>query len=255
MSLREKIEPYIIYVIHCSGLAVFMFWVFDVVNKGLWYEFLIFLVCDLLFGAFGISGTFHRLFAHKSYEAPRWWHLVGGAFGTLALQGSSIAWASVHRQHHKFSDTPKDPHSPQIKGPWWVFFKTIFAKPNIKNSVDLLRDPLHLAFFKYYWHITITYLIAIGCFFGWRALLFAWWMPICKIYFTSTFVNAWGHGWNIKGSKPTNSNFIGFISMGEGWHQTHHQHSNHYRCHPVRYLFDVGSWPGYLFSKYKNKEN
>jgi stearoyl-CoA desaturase (delta-9 desaturase) len=32
-------------------------------------------------------------------------------------------WVAIHRKHHQASDTPSDPHSPQIYGIWTVLFK------------------------------------------------------------------------------------------------------------------------------------
>ncbi len=57
----------------------------------------------------------HRYAAHRMYtmgpRTERALHLL-----TYLLQGSSYlsprAYAILHRQHHAYSDTEKDPHSP-----------------------------------------------------------------------------------------------------------------------------------------------
>ena len=35
-------------------------------------------------------------------------------------------WVAIHRKHHQASDTPSDPHSPQIYGIWRVLFGGAF---------------------------------------------------------------------------------------------------------------------------------
>ena len=58
----------------------------------------------------------HRYGAHKQFEMSRGWerffHL-----STYLVQGPSFlsarAYAILHRMHHAFSDTAKDPHSPE----------------------------------------------------------------------------------------------------------------------------------------------
>lgn len=68
--------------------------------------------------ALGITAGSHRLWAHKSYHArsPLRLFLMLLSSGTLATiqganQGSIYHWSRDHRLHHKFSDTPLDPHS------------------------------------------------------------------------------------------------------------------------------------------------
>jgi stearoyl-CoA desaturase (delta-9 desaturase) len=59
----------------------------------------------------------HRYGAHRMFTMSRGWerffHLL-----TFVSQGSSYlnprAYAILHREHHAFSDTPKDPHSPHM---------------------------------------------------------------------------------------------------------------------------------------------
>src|SRR5437773_12060377 len=58
----------------------------------------------------------HRYGAHKQFTMSKGWerffHLC-----TYFSQGSSFlsarGYAILHRMHHAFSDTPKDPHSPE----------------------------------------------------------------------------------------------------------------------------------------------
>ena len=57
----------------------------------------------------------HRYAAHKMYTMSPFWERAF-YIGTWIFQGSSYlsprAYAILHRMHHAYSDTPKDPHSP-----------------------------------------------------------------------------------------------------------------------------------------------
>lgn len=71
------------------------------------------------------SQTFflHRYTAHKMFSMNKFWERIF-YFGTWISQGSSYlnprAYGIMHRMHHAFSDTEKDPHSPH-------FFKDVIS--------------------------------------------------------------------------------------------------------------------------------
>jgi stearoyl-CoA desaturase (delta-9 desaturase) len=80
--------------------------------NGEWWQWAVAFGVYAVTGSIGASATFHRLLSHRSYKAPAWWEYVGTVIGTLGGVGSSIAWVAIHREHHRFVDTERDPHSP-----------------------------------------------------------------------------------------------------------------------------------------------
>ena len=76
---------------------------------------LIFFVLHWQLSVFSQSFFLHRYAAHKQFSMSKGWerffHLL-----TWITQGSSYlsprAYSILHRMHHAYSDTPKDPHSP-----------------------------------------------------------------------------------------------------------------------------------------------
>ncbi len=76
----------------------------------------IFFIAHWQLSVFFQSFFLHRYGAHKQFTMSRGWerafHLI-----TYLVQGPSFlsarAYAILHRMHHAFSDTPKDPHSPE----------------------------------------------------------------------------------------------------------------------------------------------
>lgn len=66
----------------------------------------------LLYGI-GITGGYHRLYTHKSYDAHYIIRYILLLFGTGAFQNSLIEWGSAHRMHHRYENIDKnlDPYS------------------------------------------------------------------------------------------------------------------------------------------------
>ena len=60
-----------------------------------------------LLGSLSDSAGYHRLWAHKSYEAALPLKLFFALFGAANCTGSVINWARNHRAHHRQADTPR----------------------------------------------------------------------------------------------------------------------------------------------------
>ncbi len=59
-----------------------------------------------------ITAGYHRLWAHKTYDATVVVRFIYMIFGTMALQNSVFVWASGHRTHHlHVDDNERDPYS------------------------------------------------------------------------------------------------------------------------------------------------
>jgi stearoyl-CoA desaturase (delta-9 desaturase) len=81
------------------------------------YLILGFFVAHWLLSVFFQTFFLHRYGAHSQFTmSPRWERIFHLA--TWLTQGSSYlnprAYAILHREHHAFSDTPRDPHSPHV---------------------------------------------------------------------------------------------------------------------------------------------
>lgn len=190
-------------------------------------------------GCIGMSGTFHRLLSHKSYSCNKLWERFGTVCATLGGTGSSIAWCAVHRAHHRFTDTDKDPHCPHHQGVLKVQFLSMFYQPNVKYVPDLLRDKFHIFMHKYYWAIHFCYaciLYVLDPF----AVVYAWLLPSMILWHAGSAVNTLGHMWGwqdykINKDSSTNHPLLGIFMWGEGWHNNHH-------AFPADYKFGKKWW-------------
>lgn len=180
----------------------------------------------------GVSLLNHRIMSHKSVaiksKAVRTFLLF---WSTVMLQGSTMAWVAMHREHHAYSDTEKDPHGPN-DGFWKSYWCSMFHTPNIRFMKDYLRDNLVVFFHKYYWHINITYSFILLSF-GWEIWLFGHIVPAALTWHGVSIVNAVSHiKWNVPwfiGYRNHNTNeqsknipVFGYLTWGEAWHNNHH---------------------------------
>ncbi len=73
---------------------------------GAWLFFAAFLIANEM----SITGGYHRLWAHRAYDAHplvKLWYVI---FGSMALQNSALVWCSGHRRHHvHVDDDDRDP--------------------------------------------------------------------------------------------------------------------------------------------------
>ncbi len=94
---------------------------------------------------FAITGWYHRYFSHNSFQAGRKTRFAFAVLGCMAAQKGPLWWASHHREHHLFADTPRDPHSPAQVGFWrshmlWFLEPGTFAVRE-ERIRDLLKHP------------------------------------------------------------------------------------------------------------------
>jgi stearoyl-CoA desaturase (delta-9 desaturase) len=205
-------------------------------------HYLLAIVVFFFTGSIGMSGTYHRLLSHKSYVCPKWWEYFGTLMGTIGGTGSSIAWCAVHREHHRFTDTPRDPHSPSHL-PWWhIQFFSMFHRPVPKYAADLLRSNFHLNMHKYYW--TIHFVYALLCYLiDPFAVVYLWLFPSFILWHAGSFINTLSHtlGWQDHNTGDTSTNhwLTGICMWGEGWHNNHHNSPQNYRFGEKWYQLDV----------------
>ena len=69
---------------------------------------------------FGITGGYHRYFAHGSFRTSRPFQFALAALGASAWQKGPLWWASHHTEHHLHSDRQDDPHSPVTGSFLWA---------------------------------------------------------------------------------------------------------------------------------------
>lgn len=172
------------------------------------------------------------------------------------LTGSSIGYAAVHREHHRFSDTNKDPHSPYFKSRFRVQFLSYLTEIKFKYVVDLLKDKDHLFFAKYYWYINLSFWVVLLTI---EPLAVVWWFTVLGIIMLKhNAINSLGHNtpWifmpDTKDFGSSNSLVLGYLFLsGEPYHRNHHEDPSNYNFSKKWYQLDTGALAINLATKLK----
>jgi len=208
---------------------------------------------------FFITAGYHRYFAHRSYRLNRFWQFVMAFGGTTAAQKGPLWWAAHHRDHHRFSDSAQDIHSPTQKGFFWSHVGWILCDKYAATDYDRIRD-----FSKYPELVFLNkrdwigpWALGIACFLigGWSGLLIGFFLSTVLLWHATFTVNSLAHvmGRRRYATEDTsrNSALIAVLTMGEGWHNNHHYYQASARqgffwweFDPSYYVLKVGSWLG-----------
>lgn len=231
LASNTKFLPYI--QIFTTLLVIFFCFLFPQ-SLGLW---ILSIGIYAIIGMFGISIGYHRLLTHKSFKTRKFWERFCTLCGSLAFTGSSIGWVGMHRQHHRYSDKPGDPHSPTITG-WKMLIASYDFDPNKWAIRSLITDKFHVFLHRYYFGILLAWL-ALWSVFGLTLAFHVVLIPAAISVWVSTTSNYMNHKWgytNFQTSDDSKNNwFNALFTFGEGWHNNHH-------ARPGEYNFGVKWW-------------
>lgn len=204
------------------------------------------------------SILYHRILSHNALQLKPWFKYT---LSVLALPaGTPIQWVGTHRQHHMYTDTTLDPHSPCINGFWyahcgwyinskrviwcilyaclgsWRLFFDAYWRPRHRLEFNLhAQDIAAIPFYawisqplNYFVLVFIMGLCYHGLFFWiWGITgLCALWISFFIIYNLGDAVNSLGHAKQFNPhvkSAAINSGLLNILVMGEGYHLRHHQ--------------------------------
>ena len=205
------------------------------------YIFL-FLIIHWYLSLFCQSFFLHRYGAHKMFTLSKFWELFFFVL-TYISQGSSFlspkGYAILHRMHHAYSDTEKDPHSPHFYGNifsmMWKTKKTYSdyvydrIQPEERFGKNIPHAP-KLERFADTWFSRLAWMSLYISFY----VIFAtsWWMYLfLPIHFLmgpiqGAIVNWCGHKYGYQnfseGDRSKNTLLIDFLLLGELFQNNHH---------------------------------
>lgn len=202
-----------------------------------------------------ITAGYHRLLAHGAYTASAPLRALYLAFGAASVQNSALRWAADHRAHHAHVDDDGDPYNIK-RGFWWAHIGwVIFKVPRAHNLAlvrDLERDPLVRLQHRYYVPLAIVMgavvPAAIGLAWGdWiGAMLIAGWLRLVLQWHATFSVNSLAHCIGrrpySKRTSARDSFLVALVTLGEGYHNFHHQFQIDYRNGVRWYHFDPTKW-------------
>ncbi|CAG8669311.1 24004_t:CDS:2 [Racocetra persica] len=205
----------------------------------------------------GITAGHHRLWAHRAYKASRPFEIFLIFACSGAVEGSIRWWCRGHRAHHRWTDTDADPYNAN-KGLFYSHIGWMLLKQN-PNRVgradisDLNADPIIMFQHKHYW----LFALVMGFIFptmvpglGWGdwsgGYFFAAVLRLVFVHHATFCVNSLAH---YLGDTPFDDrrtprdHFItAILSLGEGYHNFHHEFPMDYRNAVKFYQYDPTKW-------------
>jgi len=176
----------------------------------------------------GVTMGYHRYWSHRNFKCSRWFEYVMMFGPHVMMIGPALTWAANHREHHKYSDTPKDPHSPYYRGLMLAYFGQVLIDINFKFVKDLLKDKLHRNQVKYYWQVVGVWALLLTIIDPY-ALLYAWLIPAGFAKMIGSLVFTFSH----RGRKAHSDMWVGLLTLGEGFHEVHHRTARRVIWHPL----------------------
>lgn len=197
------------------------------------WEYLVLCIAAYYVRMFGITAGYHRYFAHRSYRTNRVFQFLLGFLGTTATQKGPLWWAGHHRHHHKYSDMPLDPHSPQ-DGFWWSHMMWFLSDRYNDTDYDAIKDftkyPELVWLNKHFLVPPVLLAIAMFAVGGSGALVWGFFVSTVLLWHGTFTINSLCHVFGRRRFPTTdtsrNSLLLALITLGEGWHNNHHYYQS-----------------------------
>ncbi|KAI8984934.1 fatty acid desaturase-domain-containing protein [Trametes punicea] len=204
----------------------------------------------------GITAGYHRLWSHRSYNASRPLQYLLILMGASAVQGSVYWWARGHRSHHRYTDTPLDPYDAK-RGLLYSHIGWMLIKPKVKPGHTDISDLRNndIVQWQHRWYFVIIAVVGYGlpavvAGLGWNdwwgGFYYAGMMRITAAHHSTFCINSIAHYLGespFDDRKTARDHFISaLLTMGEGYHNFHHQFPMDYRNATKWYQYDPTKW-------------
>lgn len=217
-------------------------WIFRIVQSlsglaGLIYADWRWVLLFWLFAAIGNGTVGHRYFAHGSFEVSKIGHWILSLWCSLAAYSPPIYWQVQHRHHHRHTDTSSDIHSP-INGMFMALLGWAFSPSRIDSvyqdracvfsQARALKDPAVGFASRHFIAINVIFLLLLAMI-DWILALAATAATVIeqlRLGLINTLCHIPGLPGNYRNHQTDdlsqNNLLLGWISLGFGWHNNHH---------------------------------
>lgn len=218
-----------------------------------WEGLAIALGWHFLVAGLGITVGYHRCLSHRAVRLARPVEYLFALLGSFALHGDPIRWVTIHRQHHRFTETDGDPHTP-LRGfldahLGWTgsrFPRMSDEAAQRRYAPDLLRDPVYRAMRG---KVLPRVLFMAGVLYALHGTAGLLWGGLVRLFLNGQAiwaVNSIAHGWGwrsyARDDLSTNHYPVALATFGEGFHNNHHALPGSARFGLRWWELDVGWW-------------
>ena len=206
----------------------------------------IFFIAHWYLSLFSQTFLMHRYAAHGAFRMSKFWERFFYVFAYVTMGSSYLspkAYAIMHRLHHAYTDTPKDPHSP-------MYYPSILSM--MKHTAKVYRDigagrmEIEERFIKNLpdwpamdkwgqsWTSRILWVIIYIAFYYFFAPSY-WYYILLPVHFLmgpvhGAVINWFAHKYGYTKFKLNNTSKnllpVDFLMLGESYHNNHHKYAS-----------------------------
>ena len=238
MTKIQRFPAYYITFMYPGSTALLLYYVWPFIFN-LDARLLITWAIVQFLGMFGINICYHHLVTHKSYTTNAFWKIILCYLGGLATQSSPNNWSLVHLTHHRYTDTDRDPHSPNLDNPVLGVLRAalplfmsitisdmkvnLMAKKSFDDPIFRFFDMTHMLWF-WLTHGAVYY------FLGWEWFLLLSVFPVALVHFGETAINCFHFDLERHDSESDRFWWIwNILIIGAGNHKLHHDTPRDYK--------------------------
>jgi len=179
-------------------------------------------------------GVLHRIWQHKAGELKWPAQAITAVNVVIAMQGKVKDWVNYHSQHHRLSDKPGDPHSPN-EGKFWAWIGWLLWRDenDLKRPTAMwLKDVRlinfaddHLLKLSFVFHLLIPALIYVAVWALSGSLILAFMIHASCVIGRGVQFHATTLGVNVFGHLKTPAWadwLLAVLTGGEALHDHHH---------------------------------
>ncbi len=211
---------------------------------------------------FGISGGYHRYFAHRSYRTSRVFQFLLAFLGASSAQKGPLWWAAHHRVHHKYSDMPEDIHSVRQRGFFWAHVGWVLDRRYKYTDWGRIKDLSSFPELRWLntYHLVPPVLLAVVLYLvaGSWGLVWGFFVSTTLLWHGTFCVNSLSHLFGKRHYQTSddsrNNMAIALFTLGEGWHNNHHHYQRSERqgffwwqIDGSHYVLKALSWVGLVW--------
>jgi stearoyl-CoA desaturase (Delta-9 desaturase) len=223
---------------------------------------------------FAITGFYHRYFSHRAFRTSRSVQLLFAMIGATSVQRGPLWWAAHHRNHHRYADSDRDPHSPRHLGFLRSHLGWFLTPRGFQTDWRVIRDLSHFPELRVLdrFDILMPVMLAVALFVlgrhlhaahpelqtsGLQLLIWGFCISTVALFHATFMINSLAHGWGSRRftthDDSRNNWLLALVTFGEGWHNNHHRYPGAARqglrwweCDLTFYVLSVLGWLGLI---------
>lgn len=262
--MREAAQDHQDDIVYPSSIGFLLIHVacFGAVWTGVSWRAVVLAMALYFLRIFAIGAGYHRYFAHRAFRTSRICQFALAFLAQTSAQRGVLWWAARHRQHHRYSDTVADIHSPVQRGFLYAHLGWIFVPRNEATDYAVVRDLARyreLMWLDRHPYLPAALLASVAWLIaGWPGFTVGFCWSTVAVWHATFSINSLAHIVGrqpyVTGDQSRNNWLLALLTMGEGWHNNHHAYQASVRqgfrwweYDPTYYALRVLSWLGLVW--------